>query len=141
MAVTSTLLEAFGPNLGIGYDIGCKFKTTIMKSPLGALARDLNHTLLIGSFHGHAHNWLCQLSSLANYVQGLGLEDLEGCKCFFSKSNALAKSIRHASLFHQQQSIVNFLRHMDDYETYQNLSMSLGYAFSVSLTEYRQIPS
>lgn len=135
MAVTSALLEAFGPNLGIGYDIGCKFKTTIMKSPLGTLAQDLNHTSLIGSFHGHAHNRLCQLSSLTTYVKGVGLEDLEGCERFFSKSNALAKSIRFASSFHRQQSIVDFLKHMDDSETYQNLSKSVCYPYLTSLTD------
>jgi len=52
----------------------------------------------------------------------MGLEDLEGCERFFSKSNALASSLRYASVFHQQQKIVEFMKHMDAFETYHNLS-------------------
>ncbi|KAG6862617.1 hypothetical protein C0991_011206, partial [Blastosporella zonata] len=41
LAVTSALLDAFGEDLGGGYDIGCKFKTTIDRSKLGQRAREL----------------------------------------------------------------------------------------------------
>ncbi|KAF8339461.1 hypothetical protein F5887DRAFT_889178 [Amanita rubescens] len=125
LATVNALLTAFGPNLGIGYDIGCQFKKTVAKSQLRELASNLNYKSLVGSFHGHAHNRRCQLSHLATYVEGLGLEDLEGCERFFSKSNALARSIRYASTFHRQQSIVLFLKHMDNFETYANLSRFL----------------
>jgi hypothetical protein len=120
--VVALLLKVFGKDLGGGYDIGCKFKSTVEKSPLGSLARSLNYTSLVGSFHGHAHRRLCQLIHLATYVQGLGLEDLEGCERAFSKSNALAAAIRHASVFHRKQAIVTYFKHNDDVEVYQNLS-------------------
>lgn len=68
------------------------------------------------------HDRLCQLSLLTTYVKGMGLEDLEGCERFFLKSNALASSLRYASIFHGQQKIVEFTKHMDNMETYQNLS-------------------
>jgi hypothetical protein len=119
------MLEVFGDDLALGYDIGCRFKTTLDNSPLGARARSNNHTSLVGAFHGHAHNRLCQLQHLATYVDGLGLEDLEGCERFFSKSNALAGSTRYASVFHRRQSIVEFCKHTDTFETYQNLSKSI----------------
>ena len=122
LAMVNALLTAFSPNLGIGYDIGCQFKKTVVKSQLYELASNLNYKSLIGLFHGHVHNRLCQLSHLATYVEGLGLEDLEGCEQFFSKSNALARSIRYATTFHRQQSIILFLKHMDNLETYANLS-------------------
>jgi hypothetical protein len=77
------LLEAFGMRTGGGYDIGCKFRTTLDLSELGPLARQLDYKSLVGSFHGHAHNRLCQLTHLATYVKGMGLEDLEGCERFF----------------------------------------------------------
>src|SRR6266550_6183915 len=35
LAITNILLQAFGRNLCIGYDIGCKFGTTVKNSPLG----------------------------------------------------------------------------------------------------------
>ena len=122
LAVVERLLDAFGRCIGGGYDIGCKFATTLKRSPLGPRATDLSYTSLIGSFHGHAHNRICQLSNLAHYVKGMGLEDLEGCERFFSKSNALASSLRYASVFHRQQKIVEFMKHMDVFETYHNLS-------------------
>jgi len=122
LAVVELLLEVFGAGIGGGYDIGCKFRITLNRSELGPRARTLNYKALVGSFHGHAHNRLCQLSYLATYVKGMGLEDLEGCERFFSKSNALASSLRYASVFHRQQKMVEFMKHMDNLETYQNLS-------------------
>jgi len=93
LAVTFRLLDTFGSGLSSGYDIGCCFKTTLASSVLGERARSLNYTSLVNAFHSHAHNRLCQLDNLTTYVEGLGLEDLEGCEQAFSKSNALASSI------------------------------------------------
>ena len=123
LACISKLLDAFGPDLGGGFDIGCRFKQTLAKSPLGSHARELNYTSLIGSFHGHAHRRLCQLLYLAIYTKGMGLEDLEGCECCFSKSNALATSLRYASIFHRKQAISTYFKHNDSMEVYQNLSV------------------
>ena len=111
----------FGKDLGGGYDIGCQFKTTLDHSHLGALARSLNHTCLVGAFHGHAHRRLCQLDHLTTYTKGLGLEDLETCERTFSKSNALASTIRYASAFHRKQAISGYFQHNDDFEVYANL--------------------
>ncbi|KAJ3558554.1 hypothetical protein NP233_g11487 [Leucocoprinus birnbaumii] len=122
LAVVEALLNAFGPKLGGGYDIGCRFGKTLAESALGERAHELQYTSLVGAFHGHAHNRLCQLSHLATYVEGMGLEDLEGCERFFSKSNALASSVRYASVFHRRQRIAQFIQHMDVAETSQKLS-------------------
>ncbi|KAG6826205.1 hypothetical protein H0H92_000724 [Tricholoma furcatifolium] len=127
LAVVSALLDAFGDGLGGGYDIGCRFKTTVDQSELGSRARALRFSALVGSFHGHAHNRICQLSHLATYVKGMGLEDLEGCERFFSKSNHLAPSIRRMSPFHRHQSIVEYMAHTDAFETEQK-----------SINNYRQ---
>ncbi|KAF8157569.1 hypothetical protein K438DRAFT_1777209 [Mycena galopus ATCC 62051] len=94
-------------------------------SELGDKARRNKFQSLVGSFHGHAHNRLCQLSFLATYVDGMGLEDLEGCEQYFSRSNGLAKSVRYASKFHRRQDITTFMKQMDDLETYANLSKFL----------------
>ncbi|KAJ7302857.1 hypothetical protein DFH08DRAFT_918854 [Mycena albidolilacea] len=125
LAITNQLLQAFGPDLGVGYDIGCGFSSTVRDSPLGPLAEAMNLKMLVGAFHGHAHNRSCQLKHLATYVLGLGLEDLETCKRFFSKSNGLARAVRYASVFHRRQAIVTYLAHMDTFETYANLSTFL----------------
>ncbi|KAJ7811116.1 hypothetical protein B0H13DRAFT_2243338 [Mycena leptocephala] len=52
------------------YDIGCGFATTIKNSPIGEKARRLNLRALVGAFHGHAHNRMCQLRFLTTYVRG-----------------------------------------------------------------------
>jgi hypothetical protein len=120
--VVKELLGAFGMKLGAGYDVGCHFQATVANSELGPEARDKGLKCLVGSFHGHAHNRLCQLRFLATYVEGMGLEDLEGCERFFSRSNGLAKSCRYASRFHHQQEITTYAKHFDSFETYANLS-------------------
>ncbi|KAJ6596493.1 hypothetical protein B0H10DRAFT_1960160 [Mycena sp. CBHHK59/15] len=79
LAMVEALLNALGKGLGGGYDIGCKFKSTLGRSPLGALSRAKGYQSLVVAFHGHAHNRLCQLKFLATYMVGLGIEDLEGC--------------------------------------------------------------
>ena len=120
--IVAKMLDVFGKDLAVGYDIGCSFETTINNSPLGEKAREMNHRCLVGAFHGHAHNRLCQSQFLATYVEGLGLEDLEGCERFFSKSNALAPGTRHASTFHRRQAISEYALFTDKFETYANLS-------------------
>ncbi|KAJ7456352.1 hypothetical protein B0H11DRAFT_1739295 [Mycena galericulata] len=125
LAIVDALLDAFGPDVGDGYDVGCGLESTIKKTPLKEKAERLNFKSLVGAFHGHAHNRLCQLTFLATYVPGLGLEDLEGCERFFSQSNALSRSTRYASIFHRRQSIATYLAHTDVYDTYANLSSFL----------------
>jgi hypothetical protein len=80
--------------------------------------------MLIGAFHGHGHNRLCGIKNLMTYVKGVGLEALEGCESFFSKSNVLASTTRHASRFHRQQAITTYLKHTDAFDTYQGLCKS-----------------
>ncbi|KAG1898800.1 uncharacterized protein F5891DRAFT_1129380 [Suillus fuscotomentosus] len=121
LTVVSRLLDTFGHNLGGGYDVGCRFKTTLSRSSLGPCAHTLNHTSLVGAFHGHAHRRLCQLDHLTMYVTGLGLEDLEGCERTFSKSHALAPATHYASVFHCRQAILGYFEHNNKFEIYHNL--------------------
>ena len=122
LVIIAKMLDVFGKDLAAGYDIGCCFETTIKNSPLGDKARELNHRCLVGAFHGHAHNRLCQSRFLATYVEGLGLEDLEGCERFFAKSNALAPGTCHTSTFHRRQAISEYALFTDRFETYAHLS-------------------
>ncbi|KAI5990753.1 hypothetical protein EDD15DRAFT_2169952 [Pisolithus albus] len=122
VAVVSKLLDVFGSNLAGGYDIGCKFQTTLNRSTVGPRAQALNYTSLVPAFHGYAHRRLCQLRFLARYVDGLGLEDLEGCERTFSKTNGLASAVRYASTFHRCQTIGGYIAHNDENDVYQNLT-------------------
>ncbi|KAI6020369.1 hypothetical protein BKA83DRAFT_4464675 [Pisolithus microcarpus] len=138
LAIISKLLEVFGKDLGGGYDIGCQFKTMLDQSPLGPLACSLNHTCLVGTFHGHAHRHLCQLDHLTMYTKGLGLEDLETCERTFSKSNALVSTVQYASAFHRKQAISGYFKHNDDYEVYANLSKFLYDNYKQALDTIRE---
>ncbi|KAI6137148.1 hypothetical protein F5141DRAFT_1185925 [Pisolithus sp. B1] len=125
LTVTSKLLDAFGSDLRGGYNIGCQFKTALASSALGKCAQSLNYMSLVNAFHGHAHNRLCQLDNLMTYVEGLGLEDLEGCEWAFSKSNTLMSSTQYASIFHRRQAIAYYFEHNDEMEVYANLKETL----------------
>ncbi|KAI6146179.1 hypothetical protein BKA82DRAFT_4330387 [Pisolithus tinctorius] len=122
IAVVSRLMKVFGADLRGGYDIGCQFSTTLAKSVIGKDVEQNRHTCLVPAFHGHAHRQLCQLSHLMVYTEGLGLEDLKTCERMFSKSNALASSLRYASAFHRQQAINAYFSHNDAYEVYASIS-------------------
>ena len=98
------------------------FKSTLVSSSIGQTAQALQHTSLVGAFHGHAHSRLCQLSHLTTYVECLRIEDLETCEWIFSKSNALASATCYVNAFHHQQAISTYFQYQDDFETYANLS-------------------
>ena len=108
-------------------------------SILGERAWSLNYTSLVNAFHGHAHNRLCQLDNLTTYIEGLGLEDLEGCEWAFSKSNALPPSIRYASIFHRRQAIASYFEYNDEMEVYTNLSKLATVPVSTYLTSSSKI--
>ncbi|KAF7972009.1 hypothetical protein HWV62_19299 [Athelia sp. TMB] len=99
LATAARMLDHHGANQGAGLDIGCSHKKTLANSALGPRAHELNHTVLVDAFHGHAHNRLCQLNNLTTYVDGLGLEALGVCEQAFSKSNALAGSTRSMATY------------------------------------------
>jgi hypothetical protein len=46
LTIVEVLLEVFGEGIGGGYDIGCKFGTTLNRSKLGPRARALNYKAL-----------------------------------------------------------------------------------------------
>jgi len=125
MACIEKMLHTFGKDLGGGFDIGCHIETTLKNSALSPLATALGYKSLVDAFHGHAHNRLCQLSHLATYTKGLGIEDLGVCERAFSRSNGLGGATRHMSVFHRMQAIVRYFKDTDHLETYQNLSKPL----------------
>ncbi|KXN83938.1 hypothetical protein AN958_00789 [Leucoagaricus sp. SymC.cos] len=104
LALVNALLNTLSPNIVCGYDIGCKFGTTVSHTDLAEKAKAQN---------------------FKSIVKGIGLEDLKGCKRFFSRSNALVSSTHYASPFHHKQKIMSFMEHMDKFETSYNLSSFL----------------
>lgn len=105
LAIVDKLLSTYGRDGAVFYDIGCAFATTLADSSLAAKALSLNLRMLVGAFHGHAHNRKCQLDWHPLYVAGAGNTEGEGCEHVFSASNDLARATRHATEFHRHQAI------------------------------------
>ena len=78
----------------LAFNIGCSFDLTIKNSPiLAATAKAQGLQVVVNAFHGWAHNRLCQLKYHPVYWTGMGLEDLETLKRFFSSSNTIACTV------------------------------------------------
>ncbi|KAG1764331.1 hypothetical protein EDD22DRAFT_979071 [Suillus occidentalis] len=105
LAIMDHLMAVYGQNGSCAYDIGCAFSKTLSTSSLGPRADALALRMMVGAFHGHAHNRKCQLDWHPMYISGTGHTEGEGCEHIFSSSNELARSTRHASPFHRHQSI------------------------------------
>lgn len=126
LVVIDHLLTVYGSDGGLAYDISCAFATTLSNSVLGPHARALNLSLMVGAFHGHAHNCQCQLKWHPMYILGTGHTEGEGCEHVFSVSNALAWGTRHASSFHRHQVIEQHFAFWD-MDKYAVLSMNSFY--------------
>ncbi|KAG1881214.1 hypothetical protein F4604DRAFT_1879732 [Suillus subluteus] len=105
LTLIDKLLTVYGKNGACAYDIGCVFSKTLRNSSLGLRASELNFQMMVGAFHGHAHNCKCQLVWHPMYIPGTGHSEGEGCEHIFSASNELARGTRHASPFHRHQTI------------------------------------
>ncbi|KAJ6464986.1 hypothetical protein C8R45DRAFT_1107214 [Mycena sanguinolenta] len=105
LAVINRLLDTYGADAGVGYDIMCTFFKTLLRSSMGQRVVALHLRGVVPAFHGHAHNRGCQLGWHPLYVDGVGLEDFEECERTFCLSNNLATVTRHATPFHRQQQI------------------------------------
>ncbi|ESK82955.1 hypothetical protein Moror_11811 [Moniliophthora roreri MCA 2997] len=106
LLVVNRLIELYGPDIGLGYDIMCAFFKTLMQSQ--KLRDKVTKSRLVGvvpAFHGHAHNCKCQTSWHPQYMQGVGLEDFEECERTFSLSNNLASTTHLSTPFHRRQAI------------------------------------
>ena len=105
IATVAKLIDTFGSDIAIGYDVGYALSKILVNSSLGTRVKELGLRCVVGGFHGYAHNLLCQLNWHPLFVDGTGEEDFEGCERGFSESNALAAATRLATAFHRAQAI------------------------------------
>jgi len=125
------LIDVFGEDQLIGYDIGCSFSSTIASSSIAVKACENQLACCVNAFHSHAHKQLCQLLHHPLYLQGVGLEDLETCECVFSTSNVATQLICHASFYHWLQYLDLHFSQWDQ-DRYQDL----GTVFSFDNSYY-----
>ncbi|KAJ6521710.1 hypothetical protein B0H19DRAFT_973878 [Mycena capillaripes] len=114
LAMVKHLLDEYGADIGLGYDIMCAFFKTLMRSSLGQRVTAMRMQGVVPAFHGHAHNRACQIGWHPLYVDGVGLEDFEECERTFAKSNHLASTTRLATPFHRQQQIDEHFKFHDE---------------------------
>ncbi|KAF8881743.1 hypothetical protein BD779DRAFT_1445242 [Infundibulicybe gibba] len=115
LALVKKMLNNYGDDIALAYDIACAFHKTLERSSLGPAAQHHRLRGIVPAFHGHAHNRGCQVEWHPMYIEGVGLEDFEECERTFSKSNALATGTRLATSFHRHQLIEeHFLFHSED---------------------------
>ncbi|KAH9923377.1 uncharacterized protein B0H18DRAFT_1085727 [Fomitopsis serialis] len=105
LAIVNKLIEVYGEDIAVGYDIACAFWKTLERSCLAERARSAHLRGVVCAFHGYSHNCWCQLHWHPMYLEGVGKEDFEGCERLFSESNALAGNTRLATAFHRAQAI------------------------------------
>lgn len=79
-ALVNKLINTYGPDLGLAYDIACGFEKSIRKSSLGAKVAQYRLRGIVPAFHGHAHNCGCQVHWHPMYIRGTGIEDFEECE-------------------------------------------------------------
>ncbi|KAG0706302.1 hypothetical protein DFH29DRAFT_988065 [Suillus ampliporus] len=58
------LMDVFGLNILYGYNIKCTFEKILLRSSLADDVKRLNIQGIVPTFHGHAHNRLCQLPTI-----------------------------------------------------------------------------
>ncbi|KAG1801749.1 uncharacterized protein BJ212DRAFT_1286438 [Suillus subaureus] len=78
-------MSILGENGGCAYDIRRAFAKTLANSSLGPCAISLNLQMMVGAFHGHAHNRHCQLDWHPMYIDGTGHTEGKGASmcCVF----------------------------------------------------------
>ncbi|KAJ7765467.1 hypothetical protein DFH07DRAFT_955712 [Mycena maculata] len=59
LAMVKWLLDRYGKDIGLGYDIMCAFFKTLLRSSLGPRVVAMNLRGVVPAFHGHAHNRAC----------------------------------------------------------------------------------
>ncbi|KAF8526966.1 hypothetical protein BU17DRAFT_40283, partial [Hysterangium stoloniferum] len=114
LAIVNRLMDTYGKDLSVGYDIACSFGGTLECSSMGPMAEDMHLSLVVPAFHRYAHNHGCQVNNHPMYKRGVGDEDFEQCECLFSSSNGLAPSTRLATDFHCSQEVEEHFTHWSE---------------------------
>jgi hypothetical protein len=119
ISIVNRLIDTFGEDIGLAYDIMCTFMKTLSNSSIGSKVKEKQLIGVVPAFHGHAHNCACQVRWHPMHVDGVGTEDFELCEWIFYESNDLATCTRTATPFHRRQEIL-------DHFAYQDLNKHLG---------------
>ncbi|GAW06857.1 hypothetical protein LENED_008809 [Lentinula edodes] len=92
-SIVAKALEVLPPRWLMGYNIGCSFGGTILRSSLGLEFAKQKCRTCVNAFHGYLHNAACQQKYHPLNILGMGLENLKTLEQLFSLSNQLAPLI------------------------------------------------
>lgn len=106
----------------MGYDIGCVFKDTVLRSSLAELWSKSGSRFCVNAFHGYSHAYNCQVQNHPNSIEGAGIEDLETLERVFGGSNKLSPIVRYASAYRRLALIHAYFTQWDR-EKYANIGM------------------
>ncbi|KAG6809418.1 hypothetical protein H0H92_000329 [Tricholoma furcatifolium] len=136
IAIIAKALQTLKTRLLVGYDIGCRFDTTLSASSLGPAFKASKCRFCVNAFHGYSHNYLCQLYNHPNAIEGMGIEDLETLERVFSASNSLGAVTRYMTA-DRRRIFINLHFHHWDHEKYANLANMLhdNYRQSLAIIE------
>ncbi|KAG1895732.1 uncharacterized protein F5891DRAFT_1130508 [Suillus fuscotomentosus] len=87
LTILDHLMAVYGQNGSCAYDISCAFSKMLSASSSGPHTHSLNLCMMVGTFHGHAHNHKCQLDWHPMYISGTGHTVTGSMKDFFSMKN------------------------------------------------------
>ncbi|THU96505.1 hypothetical protein K435DRAFT_664315 [Dendrothele bispora CBS 962.96] len=133
LAMVAKALEVFDDRWMLGYDIGCRFVSTIASTSLAPQFLTKKCRTCVNAFHGCAHNCLCQHKNLPLNIKGMGLEDLETLERVFSSSNQLASVTRYMSAYRRRVFIDMHFKQWDA-DKYQSLVQMLHNNYVQALT-------
>ncbi|KAI9496823.1 hypothetical protein BDB00DRAFT_74529 [Zychaea mexicana] len=77
----------YGSNIRIMYDVGCKLRTALQKTPRLHSIKDVD--IAVGIFHITGHNPECQVHFHPRLKMGFGLQDGEHLERLWSFLNGL----------------------------------------------------
>ncbi|KAG9313666.1 hypothetical protein JVU11DRAFT_6009 [Chiua virens] len=103
LATISRLMDIFPDNFLYSDNIHCAFIKFLLCCSLRPTICTRGIYGVVLSFHGHAHNCLCQVQHHPKYKVSAGKEDFKTCEQVFSVSNAVTSQICNAINFHQHQ--------------------------------------
>ncbi|KAG2361431.1 hypothetical protein BDR07DRAFT_1451611 [Suillus spraguei] len=130
LAIVAKVLEVISKHTLGAYDIGYGFSSMVCASSLGTTFMEMQSCLCVDSFHGYAHNYVCQTQHHPLGIEDAGLEDFGIAERIFSALNALAPVIHYASAYHHHMFLDLFFKQWDE-DKYANLGTML-------LNNYRQ---
>ena len=80
LAAARLILDTYGDDQGLGYDINCVFEGTLRRSSFGEEAERRNFQCIVDAFHCWAHKRTCQLSYHPLYKPQFGIDSLSTCE-------------------------------------------------------------